>query len=168
MSQAIKTVLKVFVLLIIAALTLTTPAQAQSDAGRVIEADLTGVITMQAEDGTTHTIDYDGALTVGLRGDRIGIEITGAGVVRETAESVAFHTISTGVYQSEGTQIRFSASGEFTLEWEDGKRIAICPTGYGIIQQRGQHIVIDIIDAGVVEESGENVIIHNVGAGTRR
>lgn len=164
MPKLTKPILHLF-LITLAGLLLTTPALAQREEGRVLNADLSGVITMQQEDGSTGTIDYGGELEVGVRGKQIVIDIIHAGVVRETGEPVSIHATSVGVYQREGNQIRFTATGLYTLEREDGSRIVIDITAAGIIQQRGRNIVIDIIHAGVVQGSGENIRIHITGAG---
>lgn len=168
MSKATKVIVHLFVF-IIATLVLapSLPARAQTEGRRVIKADLTGIITIQQEDGITYTIDYEGTLRTGLFREQIVIDIIHAGVIRETGESVVITSRRVGVFQREGNRVLFDATGEFTLERENGSRIQICFTGSGLIQQNGRNIVIDIIDAGVVEATGENVHIHTTGVGTR-
>lgn len=154
--------------LIITAFILTAPALAMPEQGRVLKTNPAGVITIQQEDGTTYTIDYEGTLRAGLFREQIVIDITHAGVIRETGESVVITSRRAGVYQRQGNQVLFDATGELTLERENGSRIQICFTGSGVIRQNGRNIVIDIIDAGVVDATGENVQIHTTGVGETR
>lgn len=152
--------------LIITAFILTAPALAMPEQGQVLKANLAGVITIQQEGGTTHTIDYEGTLRAGLFREQIVIDIIHAGVIRETGESVVINSRRVGVYQREGNRLLFDACGEITLERENGSSVVYDPTGcFGVIQQNGRNIVIDIIDAGIVQDSGENVLIHTTGAG---
>jgi hypothetical protein len=123
------------------------------------------VITIQQEDGTTYTIDYEGRLRAGLFREQIVIDIIHAGVIRETGETVDISSRRVGVFRRAGNQVLFDATGELTLERENGSHIQMSFNGSGIIRQNGRNIVIDIIDAGVVDTSGENVLIHTKGAG---
>ena len=153
------------IVLVVLSLAVTAPALAQVEGGRVIQADLSGVITVQREDGTTQTIDYEGALRAGFYRKRIVIDIIDAGVIRETGESVTITSREAGTFQREGNRIRFNTAGTFTLERESGRPIVIDIIDAGIITQSGRNIVIDIIHAGVVQETGENVRMHTSGAG---
>ncbi len=152
--------------LIMTAFILTGPALAMPQQGQVLKSNLAGVIAIEYEDGTTHTIDYEGTLQAGLFRKQIVIDIIHAGVIRETGESVVINSRRAGVYQRQGNRLVFGGGGAITLERENGSSVVFDPTGcFGVIQQNGRNIVIDIIDAGVVQDSGENVLIHTTGAG---
>ena len=160
-----RNVLYLFVL-IITAFAVTSPVTAMPERGRVLQANLTGVSTVQQEDGATYTIDYEGTLRAGLFREQIVLDITQAGVIRETGESVVITNRRVGVFQREGNRILFDTCGQIRLERENGSSVVFDPTGcFGVIQQNGRNIVIDIIDAGVVDATGENVLIHTTGAG---
>ena len=152
-------------LLIVASFLLAQPVLAQTERGRVLGAELTGVLTMQREDGTTRTVDYEGTLRVGLHREQIVIDIIHAGVIRATGEPLAITSTTAGVYQRIGNRFHFDTAGELSIELEDGGLTLIDITGEGIIRQEGRNIVIDIIHAGIVQGTGENVRIHLTGAG---
>jgi len=153
------------IVLVVLSLAVTMPALAQVEGGRVMKADLSGVITVQREDGTTQTIDYEGTLRAGFYRKRIVIDIIDAGVIRETGEPVTVTSREVGTFQREGNRIRFNTAGTFSLERESGGRIVIDIIDAGIVTQSGRNIVIDIIHAGVVQGTGENVRIRTSGTG---
>jgi len=164
MSKGTRTTAKLF-LLIVASFLLAQPVLAEPEKGRVLGAELTGVITMQREDGTTRTVDYEGALRAGLHREQIVIDIIHAGVIRETGEPATITSTTAGVFQRMGNRFHFDTGGELSIELEDGGLTLIDITGEGIIRQEGRNIVIDIIHAGIVQGTGENVRIHLTGSG---
>ena len=164
MSKVSRIVLNLL-FLIVAMLVLTAPALAQRERGRVVNANLSGVIAIQQEDGTTQTVDYEGRMRARLHDGRIVIDIIHAGVIRETGQSVAITGTSVGVFQRESNEIGFNTAGSLALERDNGSRIVIDITSAGIIRRNGRNIVIDITGAGVVQGSDEKVRIDVTGAG---
>lgn len=164
MSKGTRTTAKLF-LLIVASFLLAQPVLAEPERGRVLGAELTGVLTIQREDGTTHAVDYEGTLRAGLHREQIVIDIIHAGVIRDTGEAVAITSTTVGVFQRMGNQFHFDTAGLFALERQDGSQIVIDITAAGVIQKSGRNIVIDIIHAGIVQDTGENVRLHLTGAG---
>ncbi len=164
MSRTTRTALKVSLLLLVV-LTLASPALAQQEGGRIITANLTGVVTIQQADGASQTLELEGAMRARFYRGRIVIDHPSAGLIQETGERVTVNSTRAGTYWREGSQLRINTLGQFALEKDDGSRIVIDVISAGVIQQRGRSIVIDIIDAGIVQDSGDRVTIHSSYSG---
>lgn len=159
------TLLPLMLAAVVLFLALPVLVQAQGR-GRIIQVDITGTTTVQREDGSVHTIDLNGQMTVGVRGRQIVIDVIHAGVVRETGEQVNVQLTMAGGLQRAGRQVRFNANGLFTLVRADGSRLLADITGDGVItRQRARALGMELAGAGIVRGSGENIVIDVIHAG---
>ncbi len=163
-----KKILLCLSLLLIIAVFLAVPGLAQADwTGRTVTADISGTMVVQRGDGSVLTIDHDGQLLVGYRGQQIVIDVIGAGILRENGEQVNFNLANTGTITGrEDDRVYFDASGTLLIDRADGSQIVIDVISAGIVlKQPGRIIGIGIHGDGIVRGSGENIVIDVISAG---